>query len=83
MTFQSFRTDAERSAWIQANAELYTIIRFKGADSPSRYDRAEVPSLEEARFVARCALEKDPSARLVIYAVSGVQSCYVETIKGS
>ncbi len=77
-----FNTDAERSAWIQANHTYYTVIRFKGEDSPGSYDRVEVGDLEEARFVANRALEEDPSARLVIYAVSGVLSCYVETIKG-
>ena len=80
---QFFSSDAERSAWIIAHAAYFSIIRFSGEESPGRYDRAEAPDLEAARSVAERALTKDPSARIVIYAVAGVQSCYVETIKRS
>ncbi len=79
---QSFSTDAERSEWIRDNANAWSVIRFRGEESPSNYTRAEASSLEEARRIAQRAVEKDPSARCVIYAISGVQSCYVETIKG-
>lgn len=79
--YQSFTSDTERSAWIQAHADYFTIIRFKGADSPSRYDRAEAPTLETARGIAERALREDPSARMLVYAVAGVQSTYVETIQ--
>ena len=80
--WQSFQSDVERSAWIQAHADYWSIIWFRGEGSPGHYDRAEEPTLDEARGLARWALTQDPSSRLVLYAVSGVQSCYVETIKG-
>lgn len=46
-------------------------------------DKKEVPSRERAIQVAEEARAEDPSVRCLIYAVSGVQSCYVQTIKGS
>jgi hypothetical protein len=80
---QVFNTDAERSAWIRANATYFTVIRFTGARSPSQYDRKEVPDLETARGVAKGAVNEDPTARCLVYAVAGNQSCYVETHKGT
>lgn len=77
---QSFKTDAERSAWIQAHADYWTAIGF---GEIGRYERQEYPSVEGARKGAAVLLEMDPTARILIYAVSGVQSTYVETIKRS
>lgn len=76
---QSFRTDAERSAWIQANADFWTCIRFKNR----RYQRLECPTHALARLVAQQIIKEVPDARLLIYAVAGQQSCYVETIQRS
>lgn len=77
---QSFKTDAERSAWIQAHADYWTCVGFGDG---VRYEKQEYASLEAARKGAGVLLEMDPSARVLVYAVSGVQSTYVETIKRS
>lgn len=77
--FQSFKTDAERSAWIIQNADYFTVIRFRSRG----YDRIEAASLEEAIWQAERKVAADPELRLMVYAVQGVQSCYVTTIKGS
>ncbi len=76
--FQSFKTDAERSDWIQAHADYWTAI---GYGTTCRYERQEHDTLEGARSVAHVLLKTDPGARVLIYAVTGVQSCYVETVK--
>ena len=79
----SFQTAAEKDAWVLAHADRFTICRFKGAESPSRFDRKEVATLERAREVAEEALREDPTARLIVYALAGVLETYVETIKRS
>ncbi len=75
--YQSFRSDAERSAWIMANADFWSVVRFRNR----RYGRVECPSHELAKLLAQALVKEIPDARFMIYAVVGQQSTYVETIQ--
>lgn len=75
--YQSFNSDAERSAWIMARADYWTVIRFRNR----RYGRVECPTHASARWLAQHMVQEIPRARFLIYAVVGNQSTYVETVE--
>lgn len=81
-----FKTHSEHDAWVTANADYFTVI------VPAYRARArfEFEFLYEAREKARALINnnKEPinnllvstTTRVLIYAVCGVYSCYVETV---
>lgn len=73
---QGFNSDQERTAWIMAHAQYFTVVRFRNR----RYQRVECPDHATAKWLAEQMVREIPQARFLIYAVVGRQSTYVETV---
>lgn len=73
----NFESAKEREAWLLQNANYFTTVRMLNR----RYARQEHKTLEEARTHAHLLLIQDGSKPVLIYAVKGDSSTYVEMIK--
>lgn len=71
-----FSTEKERQQWIIDNADYFSLILRRDGKN----NRAEFPTLADAENGALRLLELDPTARFLIYAVSGVSDVYVKTV---
>lgn len=80
-----FKTHGEHDAWVTANADYFTVI----APAFRARARFEFETLEDARTKAVRLVRGTETMvtnstvvpqRVLIYAVCGVYSCYVETI---
>lgn len=71
-----FKTHEEHDKWVIENAEYFTAI----VSSFRRRIRAEADTLDEVRHFAKKYHEKDSTPHILIYAVCGVYSAYVETL---
>ncbi len=82
-----FKTHGEHDAWVTANADYFTVI----APAYRARARFEFETLYDAREKAREIVNTHRTvvnksnvgglpSRVLIYAVCGVYSCYVETI---
>ncbi len=74
MTMWASHTERDRE--IMSKADYWTCIRRRNM----RYERVEYPTLRQARIGAKKMVYWDASARIMIYAVAGIYSAYVETI---
>jgi hypothetical protein len=75
----NFTTDAERQKWIINSANYFTVIRRLNF----KYLRLEVGSLPLAELCAEAVIKADPTARLLIYAVSEFQSTFVKYVRSA
>lgn len=78
-----FKTHGEHDAWVTANADYFTVI----APAFRARARFEFETLSSARTMAKAIINNTLEGfdglapeRVLIYAVCGVYSCYVETI---
>lgn len=69
----NFRDADHRDKWIADNADYFTVIQRKNRQNL----RTEKPTLAEAIAEAKAILAREPDARLVLYAVWGQMSAYV------
>ena len=72
----NWETAEERSQWIKANADGFTIIRFLGR---GKYERHEHKQLESARTEAH-ALSKETGKVYMIYATAGIYDTWLESV---
>lgn len=71
-----WETYQERDQDIISNAEYWTLIRRQNL----RYERQEFPTREAAVDAAKRAIRRDPEKRFLIYAVRGVNDCFVTAV---
>lgn len=74
----SFDSELERQKWFVANADYFTIIRFRNR----KYERVEVPNLAGADLMATRMVFEEPGRPLMIYAVVGSSDHFVKTVGG-
>lgn len=74
--FQSFMSEADRADWITRGADYFTTIRFRDR----RYERSVHPTRTDAELAGRRMVAEDPSRPIIIYAVRGEQSVWVQNI---
>ena len=73
----NFPDEPTRRQWLIDNADYFTVIRRQNR----KYEREEFHSLTGAEQAANRMVERDPSLRLMIYAVYDVHDTYVKTIQ--
>ena len=71
---QDFLTIAERDAWIIANANLYTVVRYLGP--LNGYERHETKTLAQAKKLAG-RMAKKAGRPYLVYAVADQKDCFV------
>jgi len=72
-----FASAKEREEWIIANAQYFTTCRTINR----KYERQEHATLELARSHAKSLLAENPIKPILIYAVEGESSVYIEMVK--
>ena len=71
-----FKSSEERSAWIIANADMFTVIRFHGR---GKYERHEFKDISSAETAARRMAAKT-GARYLLYACAGIYDTFTKAI---
>lgn len=71
-----FSEAAERSKWIVENAEYFTLIRRQNR----RYERTEWHTLDGAIKAGQRVVERDQTARFLVYGVVGIYDTLAATI---
>lgn len=72
-----FASAKEREDWIIQNAQYFTTCRTINR----KYERQEHATLELARSHAKNLLAENPIKPILIYAVEGESSVYIEMVK--
>lgn len=75
----NFTSELERRNWMIENADYFTIVRR----AKFKNHCVEVPTLAEARALAKGIVKRWPHVRLIIYAIHRTSDTYVETISGT
>ena len=72
-----FKNHEEHDKWVIENADYFTAI---GSAYRARA-RFEFETLEQAREMAHSIAKDAPNGHAIVYAVCGVYSAYVETVR--
>lgn len=74
---EQFKSEKDRQQWIIANADYFTVVRFKNR----RYERHERKTLEEAEKLAKELCFQNEGSRWMIYAVTAEgRDTFVKTV---
>lgn len=74
---KDFKTSQERTDWIIANAEHFTVVRFLGR---GKYEKHQYPTQAEAESAAK-AMANAANANYMVYAVYGTHDTLVKGVK--